>query len=138
MTTAEKISFDKKTLCVPDQPVIPYIEGDGIGPDIWRACVRVLDRAVDICWQGTRRIAWKEVLAGEKAFKDCDCLVAIGTRFSEIPTGSFGMKVPDNLIHIDINPEVFNNISAEICDGDIYTLNGQDYTIQGIDKNSIV
>ena len=55
------------------------------------------------------------VPAGENAFKDCDCLVAIGTRFSEIPTGSFGMKVPENLIHIDINPEVFNkNYPAQV------------------------
>lgn len=56
------------------------------------------------------------VPAGENAFKDIDALVAIGTRFSEIPTGSFGMNVPENLIHIDINPEVFNkNYPAKVC-----------------------
>ncbi len=55
------------------------------------------------------------VPAGENAFADCDCLVAIGTRFSEIPTGSFGMQVPENLIHIDINPHVFNkNYPAKV------------------------
>lgn len=70
MTTAGKISFDENRLWVPDQPIIPYIEGDGIGPDIWRASVRVIDRAVEICGQGTRRIVWMEVLAGEKAFKE--------------------------------------------------------------------
>jgi len=48
------------------------------------------------------------VPAAENAFKNCDCLIAIGTRFSELPTGSYGMKVPPNLIHIDINPEVFD------------------------------
>ncbi|MDI1302618.1 MAG: thiamine pyrophosphate-binding protein [bacterium] len=48
------------------------------------------------------------VPAADNAFRDCDCLIAIGTRFSEIPTGSYGLKVPENLIHIDINPEVFN------------------------------
>ena len=64
----ESVTFDKGRLVVPDVPIIPYIEGDGIGPDIWSAAVRVIDRAVELCWQGERRIAWKEVLAGEKAF----------------------------------------------------------------------
>lgn len=55
------------------------------------------------------------VPAAENAFSDCDCLIAVGTRFSEIPTGSFGVVVPDNLVHIDINPEVFNkNYPAKI------------------------
>jgi acetolactate synthase-1/2/3 large subunit len=48
------------------------------------------------------------VPAAENAFRNCDCLIAIGTRFSEIPTGSYGIKVPPNLIHIDINPDVFD------------------------------
>ncbi len=56
------------------------------------------------------------VPAGEKAFQKCDALFAIGTRFAEIPTGSFGMKVPRNLIHTDINPEVFDkNFKAKIA-----------------------
>lgn len=56
------------------------------------------------------------VPACEEAFKDCDCLLAIGTRFGEIATGSFGMKVPKNLIHIDINPAVFNkNFPAAVA-----------------------
>jgi isocitrate dehydrogenase len=55
-------------LTVPDQPIIPFIEGDGTGPDIWAASVRVLDAAVDKAYGGRRSIAWKEVLAGEKAF----------------------------------------------------------------------
>lgn len=54
---------------VPDQPIIPYIEGDGIGPDIWAAARPVLDTAVDLAYGGKRRIAWLEVLAGEKAQK---------------------------------------------------------------------
>ncbi|MCR4373508.1 MAG: NADP-dependent isocitrate dehydrogenase [Acidobacteria bacterium] len=58
-----------KTLHVPDNPVIPFIEGDGTGPDIWRASVRVFDAAVKKAYGGTRAIAWKEVLAGEKAFQ---------------------------------------------------------------------
>jgi isocitrate dehydrogenase len=55
-------------LNVPDRPIIPFIEGDGTGPDIWRAAVRVFDAAVEKAYGGKRRIAWKEVLAGEKAF----------------------------------------------------------------------
>ena len=62
------ITRTDKTLQVPDNPVIPFIEGDGIGPDIWRASVRVFDAAVAKAYGGTRAIAWKEVLAGEKAF----------------------------------------------------------------------
>ncbi len=56
-------------LVVPDQPVIPYIEGDGVGPDIWRASVRVFDAAVKKCYGGKKKVEWLEVLAGEKAFK---------------------------------------------------------------------
>jgi isocitrate dehydrogenase len=54
-------------LDVPDRPIIPFIEGDGIGPDIWRASVRVIDAAVDKAFGGKKKIAWAEVYAGEKA-----------------------------------------------------------------------
>ena len=56
------------TLNVPDNPIIPYIEGDGTGPDIWRASVRVFDAAVEKAYQGQRKVSWMEVFAGEKAF----------------------------------------------------------------------
>src|SRR6266850_1166825 len=56
-------------LVVPDDPIIPFIEGDGTGPDIWRASVRVFDAAVAKAYGGKRSIAWMEVLAGEKSFK---------------------------------------------------------------------
>src|SRR5947209_9119858 len=56
-------------LVVPDDPIIPYIEGDGTGPDIWRASVRVFDAAVQKAYAGKRRVEWREVLAGEKSFK---------------------------------------------------------------------
>lgn len=56
-------------LKVPDHAIIPFIEGDGIGPDIWRASVRVFDAAVEKAYGGKRKIEWKEVLAGEKAFQ---------------------------------------------------------------------
>ncbi|TRZ70532.1 MAG: NADP-dependent isocitrate dehydrogenase [Bacteroidetes bacterium] len=64
----EKITISKGVLNVPDHPVIPFIIGDGTGPDIWNASVRVFDAAVEKAYQGKRKIIWKEVLAGEKAF----------------------------------------------------------------------
>ena len=67
--TPEKIKISNGKLVVPENPVIPFIEGDGTGPDIWRASVRVFDAAVEKAYSGKRKVAWKEVLAGEKAFK---------------------------------------------------------------------
>ncbi len=64
-----RIRIDNGKLVVPDQPVIPFIEGDGTGPDIWRAAVRVFDAAVAKAYGGRRRIAWFEVFAGEKSFR---------------------------------------------------------------------
>ena len=68
MSAGQKIAIDHGKLIVPDNPVLPFIEGDGTGPDIWRASVRVMDAAVEKAYRGARRIAWLEVLAGEKAF----------------------------------------------------------------------
>lgn len=65
-----EILFKDSKLEVPDNPIIPYIEGDGIGSDIWKATVKVIEHAIEICWKGKRKISWKEVLAGEKAFKE--------------------------------------------------------------------
>jgi isocitrate dehydrogenase len=62
------ITLDGTRLVVPDNPIIPFIEGDGTGPDIWRAAVRVFDAAVAHAYGGSRRVAWMEVFAGEKAF----------------------------------------------------------------------
>ena len=64
----QKITMDGGRLKVPDQPVIPFIEGDGTGPDIWRASVRVLDAAVAKAYGGKRKLVWMEVFAGEKCF----------------------------------------------------------------------
>ena len=61
------IRMEGGRLQVPDQPIIAFIEGDGTGPDIWRASQRVLDGAVQRAYRGARQIAWREVLAGEKA-----------------------------------------------------------------------
>ncbi|MHC5022887.1 MAG: NADP-dependent isocitrate dehydrogenase [Planctomycetota bacterium] len=65
---AEKITMTSTGLNVPDEPILPFIEGDGTGPDIWAASVRVFDAAVEKAYQGSRRVSWKEVLAGEKAY----------------------------------------------------------------------
>ncbi|MBL0926370.1 MAG: NADP-dependent isocitrate dehydrogenase [Phycisphaerales bacterium] len=65
---AQTISMSGGKLRVPDEPVIPFIEGDGTGPDIWKASVRVFDAAIAKAYGGKRRIHWHEVLAGEKAF----------------------------------------------------------------------
>ena len=87
---SEKITMQGGKLCVPDNPIIPFVEGDGTGPDITRAAMTVWNTAVEKAYGGRRKIAWKEVLAGEKAFKQTgewlpeatldacrDCLVSI-------------------------------------------------------------
>ncbi len=87
---AEKITMENGRLCVPENPVIPFIEGDGTGPDITRAAMLVWNAAVEKAYGGRRKIEWREVLAGEKAFKATgewlpretldvcrDCLVSI-------------------------------------------------------------
>ncbi len=66
--TGTKIQVKNGTLVVPNDPIIPFIEGDGIGPDIWAAAQRVFDAAVEKAYGGKKQIVWKEVLAGEKAF----------------------------------------------------------------------
>ncbi|MBF0452764.1 MAG: isocitrate dehydrogenase (NADP(+)) [Candidatus Magnetomorum sp.] len=71
MSEINKISInDDRTLTVPDIPIIPFIEGDGTGPDIWKATQLVLERAVETAYGGQKKLAWLEVLAGEKAFKE--------------------------------------------------------------------
>ena len=67
-TIGERITFEDGMLVVPDHPLVPFIEGDGIGPDIWRATVRVVDAAVEKAYQGQRKIHWYEIFAGEKAY----------------------------------------------------------------------
>lgn len=68
MTIGEKIQVEQGTLHTPNNPIIPFIEGDGTGRDIWRAAKRVLDAAVKMAYKGEKEIVWKEVLAGQKAF----------------------------------------------------------------------
>src|SRR5262250_2432499 len=64
----QKITVEGVRLNVPDRPIIPFIEGDGTGRDIWKASQRVFDAAVEKAYGGKRRVAWMEVFAGEKAF----------------------------------------------------------------------
>jgi isocitrate dehydrogenase len=68
MTNGGKITVENGALNVPNNPIIPYIEGDGIGPDIWAASARVLEASVNKAYNGEKSIVWKEVLAGQKAF----------------------------------------------------------------------
>ena len=70
MATGNKITMNNGSLEVPDNPLIPFIEGDGIGSDIWNASSRVLDAAVEKAFHGSKKINWVEVLAGEKAFNE--------------------------------------------------------------------
>jgi isocitrate dehydrogenase len=69
MSDAQKMRMEGGELIVPNNPIIPFIEGDGIGPDIWKASVQVFDSAVSKTYDGTRKIGWIEVLAGEKSFE---------------------------------------------------------------------
>ena len=66
--TGEKISYNNGKMNVPNNPIIPFIEGDGIGPDIWAASQRVLDAAVEKAYSGDKKIEWMEIFTGEKSF----------------------------------------------------------------------
>lgn len=68
MTNGEKITVKDGVLSVPNNPIIPFIEGDGIGADIWASASRVIEAAVEKAYKGEKKIVWKEILAGEKAF----------------------------------------------------------------------
>ncbi|MCM3002778.1 NADP-dependent isocitrate dehydrogenase [Priestia koreensis] len=70
MTQGQKITVNNGVLNVPNNPIIPFIEGDGIGPDIWASASRVIEAAVEKAYKGEKKIVWKEVLAGEKAFNE--------------------------------------------------------------------
>lgn len=70
MTNGEKVVFENGKLVVSNFPIIPFIEGDGIGPEIWQAAKEVFDAAVQKAYQGKRKVVWQEVLAGEKAFNE--------------------------------------------------------------------
>lgn len=93
MADGTRITMGTEELNVPDDPIIPCIEGDGIGPDIWRASVRVFDAAVDICYGGRRKVHWKEVYAGEKAKEKVDAWLPDET-LEAFKTYHVGIKGP--------------------------------------------
>ena len=69
-TDGKPIEYANGQFVIPDRPIIPYIEGDGTGRDIWKASQRVFDAAVERAYGGKRKVVWYEILAGEKAFND--------------------------------------------------------------------
>lgn len=90
---ADKITMTDAGLNVPDKPILPFIEGDGIGPDIWAASVRVFDAAVEKAYGDSRGIEWKEVLAGEKAFNSTGSWLPEET-LSDFKSHHVGIKGP--------------------------------------------
>ncbi len=116
----EKIKFDdiKKKCQVPDRPIIPFIEGDGIGPDIWKASVRVFDAAVKKAYGERREVVWKEVLAGEKAFNACgDWLPEETIRaFNEYLVGIKGpLTTPIGEGHRSLNVAMRQKLDLYVC-----------------------
>tara|TARA_Y100000590_G_scaffold328534_1_gene373074 strand:+ start:2716 stop:3963 length:1248 start_codon:yes stop_codon:yes gene_type:complete len=89
----DKITVDGRELIVPENPIIPFIEGDGIGPDIWSATQSVIDAAVHKVYEGERRIAWMEVYAGDKAHKQTGNFIPDET-FDVIQEFKVGIKGP--------------------------------------------
>jgi len=71
-TEGDKIFFKNSEIDVPDHPIVPFIEGDGIGPDIWKATSRIIEAAVKKSYGVKKKICWMEVFAGEKAKKTCN------------------------------------------------------------------
>jgi isocitrate dehydrogenase len=116
----EKIKYDpvKNECVVPDRPVIPFIEGDGTGPDIWKASVRVFDAAVKKAYGGKRSVAWKEVLAGEKAFNACGEWLPEDTvrAFNEYLVGIKGpLTTPIGGGHRSLNVALRQKLDLYVC-----------------------
>ena len=116
----DKIKYDgaKQACLVPDRPVIPFIEGDGTGPDIWRASVRVFDAAVRKAYGGLRQVAWKEVLAGEKAFKVCGSWLPDETvkAFADYLVGIKGpLTTPVGGGHRSLNVALRQKLDLYVC-----------------------
>ena len=94
-TNGEPIEVQDGKLSVPDHPILPFIEGDGTGRDIWRASRVVFDAAVNLAYGGRRSVAWYEIFAGEKAFTRSNEWLPQGTldairRFRVAIKGPFG------------------------------------------------
>ncbi|MFP4364844.1 MAG: NADP-dependent isocitrate dehydrogenase [Spirochaetia bacterium] len=113
-----KIQKTDKGLSVPDNPTIPFIEGDGIGPDIWAAAVRVFDAAVEKAYNGKRKITWKEVLAGAKAYEATNSWLPIETEqaFTEYLVGIKGpLTTPVGGGFRSLNVTIRQHLDLYVC-----------------------
>ena len=117
---ADKIVYNLKnrTFSVPDRPIIPFIEGDGTGPDIWRASSRVFDAAVEKAFGGKKRVQWKELLAGEKAFNATGDWLPAETvaAFGELMVGIKGpLTTPVGKGHRSLNVALRQKLDLYVC-----------------------
>jgi len=114
----EKIIIADGKLKVPDHPIIPFVEGDGTGPDIWRASQRVFDAAVDIAYSGKRKIEWMEIFAGEKAFHKFGSWLPAETvqAFKDFLVGIKGpLTTPVGGGISSLNVELRKNLDLYVC-----------------------
>ncbi|MBA3974547.1 MAG: isocitrate dehydrogenase (NADP(+)) [Candidatus Solibacter sp.] len=136
-----QISVDNGSWSIPDNPIIPFIEGDGIGRDIWKASRRVFDAAVEKAYAGTRRVAWFEVLAGEKAFETVqswlpqDTLDAI-TRFHIAIKGPLTTPVGGGIRSLNVSLRQI--LDLYVCQRPVKYYNGVPSPMKRPDKLDVV
>ena len=131
--TGEKITISNGELKVPNNPILPFIEGDGIGPDIWRAAVRVFDAAVEKAYGGQRKISWLEVLAGEKAFNQTGSWLPQETldAFSEYLVGIKGpLTTPIGGGIRSLNVALRQQLDLYVCQRPVRYFNGVDSPVK--------
>ena len=129
----EKITISNGELKVPNNPILPFIEGDGIGPDIWRAAVRVFDAAVEKAYGGQRKISWLEVLAGEKAFNQTGSWLPQETldAFSEYLVGIKGpLTTPIGGGIRSLNVALRQQLDLYVCQRPVRYFNGVDSPVK--------
>ncbi len=137
----EKITIANGELNVPDNPIMPFIEGDGIGPDIWRAAVRVFDAAVGKAYGGQRKIHWLEVLAGEKAFKNTGSWLPQETldAFGEYLVGIKGpLTTPIGGGIRSLNVALRQQLDLYVCQRPVRYFNGVDSPVKRPDLVDMV
>lgn len=137
----EKITISNGELKVPNNPILPFIEGDGIGPDIWRAAVRVFDAAVEKAYGGQRKISWLEVLAGEKAFNQTGSWLPQETldAFSEYLVGIKGpLTTPIGGGIRSLNVALRQQLDLYVCQRPVRYFNGVDSPVKRPDLVDMV
>lgn len=137
----EKITIVNGELKVPNNPIMPFIEGDGIGPDIWRAAVRVFDAAVEKAYGGQRKIHWLEVLAGEKAFKNTGSWLPQETldAFGEYLVGIKGpLTTPIGGGIRSLNVALRQQLDLYVCQRPVRYFNGVDSPVKRPDLVDMV